>query len=59
MILLLLLLLLSLINLIISFNVECAIQGATGCCGLCVSTPCSMTFASSVTTIGKITLLSY
>ena len=32
--------------------VTCSSQGGAGCCSLCTSSPCHMTFDSSVTSIG-------
>ena len=41
-------LLLSFIDIIISIDVICNINGGMGCCSLCTSSPCSMTFSSTV-----------
>jgi hypothetical protein len=36
----------------------CTSQGGLGCCYLCTSSPCSMTFDSNVTYIGTITIVT-
>ena len=34
-----------------SITVTCTTYGASGCCDLCTSSPCHMTFSDSITTI--------
>jgi len=50
---LLAILLVSLIDIIISIDVTCNINGGTGCCSLCTAypSPCNMSFCSDVTSI--------